>query len=430
MKAALVSAALLLSGMAEPALAQQVDATAEIETASDAPAFLPIVEISYSGNDVTRPQVLQRELVIKPGDPADPALIERSRQGLLDLGLFRSVQVEEQAVDGGVRILFKLDERYYLLPTPRFDAKSDGRYTYGAQLAWSNVGGRNHSLRAYIEQEETQREGVGKETAYAARYVAPFAFGSPYALSVSGSYLTRPVRREDVEFEESFRNTSVGVSRTFSDGAASQGLTLGGGLGLRQQRTSGAAALPAYGTAIAPSVFVSYRDFHYRVYSDVGEFTSLGASFADEDMGSDYNFVDLNTTFVRQYAVGNTEHQTLHFKAYAGAYFNGPDEVEAYALGGASNLRSYEVNFLEGNAYYYVTAEFARPVWKRWLRAVVMIEAGNVFARPEDMDFDEIYGSIGAGLRFRFTHFVNLEIEVGYALPLNGGSGRVFAGGI
>ncbi len=430
MRRVLAAAALLLAG-ATAASAQDTDATLESTRPEfAAQAYPTIVEIGYSGNDVTRPQVLQRELVIKPGDPADPALIERSRQGLLDLGLFRSVRVEQQAVDGGVRILFKLDERYYFLPTPRFDAKSDGRYTYGAQLAWSNVGGRNHSLRAYVEREETQREGVGKETAYAARYVAPFAFGSPYTLSIGGSYLTRPVRREGVGFEESFHNASVGISRTYSDGAASQGLTLGGGLGLRQQRTSGAAALPAYGTAIAPSAFVSYRDFHYRVFSDVGEFTSLGVSFADEEMGSDYDFVDLNTTFIRQYAVGGTEHQTLHFKAYAGAYFNGPDEVEAYALGGASNLRGYEVNFLEGNAYWYVTAEFARPVWKRWLRAVVMIEAGNVFARPEDMDFDKIYGSIGAGLRFRFTHFVNLEIEVGYAVPLNGGSGRVFAGGI
>lgn len=408
---------LLVGGLTEAALAQQQ-------------SYPTIVAIDYSGNAVTRPDVLQRELVIRTGDPADPAQIERSRQGLLDLGLFQSVEAEQQTVDGGVRVVFSVRERYYLLPTPRFDAKSDGRYTYGAQLIWNNVGGRNHTLRVYAERENAEREGVGTETQYAARYYAPFVFDSKYNLTVNSSYTERPVRREEVDFEESFRNASFSISRTFSDSAASQGLTVGGGLGFRQQRTSGLGALPAYGSAIVPSAFVNYRDFHNRIYSDVGEFTSLGISFADENAGSDYSFFATDVGFVRQYAIGTTEHQTLHFRTYAGAYFSGPDEVEAYGLGGASLLRGYDVNFLEGNAYYYSTVEFARPLWRPWLRAVVMIEAGNVFARPEDADFDKVYGSIGAGLRIRVPQFVNLELEIGFALPLDGGSGRVFAGGI
>lgn len=414
----LVVAALL----AGPAWAQD-----EAQTAA---AYPRVVAIEYSGNEVTREAVLRRELVIAVGDPADPERIERSRQGLLDLGLFSAAGVEQQPVDGGVRLVFAVKERYYLLPTPRFDAKSDGRYSYGAQLIWNNVGGRNHTLRVYAERENAEREGIGTETQYAVRYYAPFAFDSRYNLTVSSSYAQRPVRREEVNFEESFRNASFSVSRTFSDGAASQGLTVGGGLGFRQQRTSGPEALPAYGSAIVPTAFVNYRDFHNRIYSDVGEITSLAVSVADENLGSDYSFVATDLGLVRQYAVGVTEHQTLHLRAYAGAYFSGPDEVEAYGLGGASNLRGYEVNFLEGNAYYYAAVEFARPLWRPWLRAVVIAEIGNVFVRPEDADFDKVYGSIGVGLRLRVPQFVGLELEIGYALPLDGDGGRVFAGGL
>ncbi|HEY1076383.1 MAG TPA: POTRA domain-containing protein, partial [Fontimonas sp.] len=266
MKSCLAGVALLCGVFAGPLAAQDAVAGTTVPR---------IVEIAYRGNEVTREKVLQRELVIAVGDPADPERIERSRQGLLDLGLFSAASVEQQPLDGGVRVVFVLRERYFLLPTPRFDAKSDGRYSYGAQLIWNNVGGRNHTMRIYAERENAEREGVGTETQYAARYYAPFVFDSRYNLTLSSSYAERPVRREAVDFEESFRNASFSVSRTFSDGAASQGLTVGGGLGFRQQRTRGIDALPAYGSAIVPTVFVNERDFHNRIYSDVGEITSL-----------------------------------------------------------------------------------------------------------------------------------------------------------
>ncbi|MES0872455.1 BamA/TamA family outer membrane protein [Sinimarinibacterium thermocellulolyticum] len=387
----------------------------------------PIVDIAFEGNDTTQPKVMLRELVVRIGDPADPDALERSRQGLLDLGLFREVEVRTEAIDGGVRVVFRVDERYFLLPTPRFDAKSDGRYAYGAQLHWTNVAGRNHSLRVFAEQEDRRRQGIGRETNYAASYNAPFAFDSPYSLGVSIAYSSRPVETEAGEYEETFRGIGIGVSRSFSDGPASQGLSVGGGLGYQQQRTSGALAPPAYGAALSPSVFVSHRDFHNRIYSDIGRHWRLGARFADESLGSDYGYVDIDTAYVQQWPVGRTEHQTLHLRAYTGAYFSGPDEVKAYSLGGATFLRGYDSSFIEGNAYYYLTAEFARPVWQPWLRGVLIAELGNVFARPEDVEFGKTYGSLGVGLRVRFVRFVNFEVELGYAIPLDGGSGRIFA---
>lgn len=387
-----------------------------------------IVEIAFEDNDVTQPRVMQRELVVAVGDPADPEAIERSRQALLDLGLFRRVYAREEPVEGGVRVVFRVDERYYLLPSPRLDAKSDGRYAYGVQFRWNNVAGLNHTLRVFVEEEERRRQGIGKETNYVAAYSAPFAFDSPYALGIGAGYSTRPVENDDGnEYTENFRSAEIGLSRTFSDGPASQGLTVGGALGWREQRTSGVFAEPAYGNALAPSVFVSERDFHDRIYSNIGRYWRLGAAVAEEGWGSDYSFTEFNGAYVRQIAVGTVEHQTLHLRAYTGLYFSGPEGVEQYGLGGASALRGYDSNFVEGNAYYYLTAEFARPIWKRWLRWVVIAEAGNVFARPEDFDFDRVYASLGAGLRVRFSHFVNFEVELGYSIPLDGGKGRIFA---
>ena len=57
----------------------------------------------------------------------------------------------------------------------------------------------------------------------------------------------------------------------------------------------------------------------------------------------------------------------------------------------------------------------------------MIAEIGNVFRRPEDIHLDKTYGSLGLGLRVRFSHFVNFEVEFGYSMPLDGSSGRIFA---
>jgi hypothetical protein len=66
------------------------------------------------------------------------------------------------------------------------------------------------------------------------------------------------------------------------------------------------------------------------------------------------------------------------------------------------------------------------------MRAVVILEGGNVFDTPSDAGLDRIYTSLGLGLRFRVSWFVNVEVEMGWAFPLNGDAtgARFFAGGV
>jgi len=96
-------------------LAAQVDA----EGADGLPAIAAspnvIAHIEFSGNRVTQPQIMLQEMLVKEGDVADPALIERSRQAIMDLGLFVSVHAAvEPGADGLVlRIIVK--EKYYIL---------------------------------------------------------------------------------------------------------------------------------------------------------------------------------------------------------------------------------------------------------------------------------------------------------------------------
>ena len=67
-------------------------------------------------------------------------------------------------------------------------------------------------------------------------------------------------------------------------------------------------------------------------------------------------------------------------------------------------------------------------MWRPWLRTVVIAEAGNVFAQPNDIDVFDVKASLGLGVRLRISTFVNFEVEAGVAVPVDGGEVRFFAG--
>lgn len=423
MRDAACGAAIVGAVLLQPALAAETDAGSEPT---------PVVrEIVFEGNDTTRAQTLRREIAVRVGAPTSPRQLEASRQAIQDLGLFKQVSVRTEPLADGVRVVFRVVERYYLLPLPRVDAKSDGRYAYGAQLRWDNVWGLNHDLRVIWLEEDQKQQNVGRESQYSASYSIPFIGGSPYGLSVYGGYSTRPVDNDDGStYTETFHDLGFTVSRRLGgSGPPSQGWRLTLGLDYNVQDTAGAAAPPAYGTAWSPSVALRYRDWHYRIYSDVGDLFKLGYSFASENLGSDYHYGRIDSSYAHFMPVGSTDHQTLHFIASGGWYFGGPQPVHPFGLGGSDALRGYEVNFREGDAFWLLQLEFARPLYTPWpwLRGVVILESGNVSRQAEQFWFDSAHTSLGVGLRVRFKNFVNFELEAGYAIPLSGGGGRVFA---
>ena len=117
-----------------------------------AEAWPRIDAIRFEGNAVTQPHVIERELTVAVGDPADPAAIEASRQSVLDLGLFRAVQIDSVPNGDAVTLVVHLREKRFLLILPRLDTSSDKDTSVGAQLRWSNVAGRNHRLAVTAQE--------------------------------------------------------------------------------------------------------------------------------------------------------------------------------------------------------------------------------------------------------------------------------------
>lgn len=399
---------------------------------AEAPAWPRIVEIRFEGNDTTQAKTLLREMLVRVGDPAEPGRIERSRQAVQDLGLFRSVEAKTQEVEGGVRLLLSLREKYYLIPAPRVDANSDGQYAYGLQLRWYNAWGLNHTIRATFKQSERRAAGRGQISQLDASYAAPFVLDSPLGLEGSYRHITQPVE-DPATYDEVRDYARFVLTRAFGKPGepASQGWRLGSGLQWQRQDTRGAGAPPPQGQATALVLNTAYNGQHFNLYSEQGPRFGLELEGAAAALGSDYDYSSATANYENSWYVGSVPHQSLGVFAEGGVYDGGPAGAgDAYAVGGSDNLRGYRLNFRSGDNYYYTGIEYLRPLHWDWLRGTVFIETGDAFGGKNGAGS---YTDIGLGLRLRLPWFVRVELNAGMAWPVGevgkDAGGRFFATG-
>jgi outer membrane protein assembly factor BamA len=384
-----------------------------------------IEDIVFEGNKVTQPLVLRREMLLQPGDPADPDLIERSRQAVQDLGLFRAVTVRQETSPAGIRLVFTVVEKWYLLGYPRLSANSDGQNSFGAELRWNNLWGLNHSLRVLGRSRDGRDAGRGREVSYRLGYQIPFLFDTPYGVSARVAHAETPVT-EPGEYTEVIDDSELLLTRRLSrDGPASQGWSAGAGLLWKRQDTDGSGAPLPQGSATALVAQLDYRDLRDHLFSDEGVLFNTRYEIADRHHGSNYSYTRFTADYRQSLALGSIPHQTLEFGAHLGSANNGPVGTADFNLGGVAGLRGYDHKAFQGDFYYLLSAQYLRPLHWDWLRLVVGVEAGNVF-READYFNDRIHSSANIGLRLRLPRLVNFELELGVALPLTGGDMRYY----
>lgn len=383
--------------------------------------------IVFTGNKTTRERTLLRELPFKPGDQVTAAQLEVGRQAIQNLNLYKKVTLQQRPDgDGGIEAVYELSEKWYVLGYPRVDGNSNGEYAYGVQLDWNNLWGLNHTLRVSALRKETKRVGIGKEQNLSVGYVAPQIFDSLWSLGLAGSYTERPVEDSFGQYHERLEAYQALASRALDRSRPNQGWSVGAGALWTRQATSNGIA--QYGEAFGPVGVFGYRDLKLNIYSEEGLSFSSRVDVAKKDFGADYDFARVTAAAIRYWRVGATPHQTVHVFGDTGLNWDGPRSVRNFTLGGVGGLRGYEHGYREGNAYFRVGTEWARPIFRPWLRAVVIAEAGNVYAQPNEFEPKDVKASIGLGLRLRLPMFVNVQLEAGVAMPMGGGAPRFFAG--
>lgn len=104
--------------------------------------------IIVAGNHKTKDYVILDEMTLRKGSQATDAAMQFDKGRIYSLGLFTSVEVSFDTLEGTGLLLVDVKERWFLIPVPIFGFL-DGdpkKPFYGAGLLHSNVGGRNQKL--------------------------------------------------------------------------------------------------------------------------------------------------------------------------------------------------------------------------------------------------------------------------------------------
>ncbi len=161
------------------------------------PQDILVVGITIRGNKVTRERIILRELLVKEGDVLNTtefyAQLERSRQNLMNTGLFNTVDLLPLFLDMRTVIVeVVVNERWYLWPAVVFDladpnfntwwlTKDLSRVNYGLYLYQYNFRGQNETIYAKAQFGYTEQ--------YALRYKVPYLDkAQKWGFSIGGGY--------------------------------------------------------------------------------------------------------------------------------------------------------------------------------------------------------------------------------------------------
>lgn len=416
------------------------------------------------GNVKTDPQVIQRELLFKTGEPLGLSDLVRSQQRVSALGLFRRVAIQELAQGGARRhdVLVTVEEApattlsygggVELATRQRAGADGNAETTYEFaprgffDVGRRNVGGRNRTLNLYSRLSlrpdavvDPQAEGnlFGfSEYRVVATYRQPRAGGFNADLTVTAA-AEQGVRSS---FNFSRKGMNAEALRRLSPSVRAGG-----------RYTFGTAKIfdvqPDVLTSPIERVFPQVRlssfggTLLYDTRDDLleprqGSFVTAESSLAARALGGQVGFVKSyvqgfwyrrlpgrrNVVFATRATIGLADGFPREVQATdaSGNPIAGETEIiedlpasERFFAGGDTTIRGFALDAVGapntispqgfargGNALLILTGELRVPVWKS-IAVAAFIDGGNVFERVSQFDVGQLRGSVGFGIRYR-----------------------------
>ncbi len=398
------------------------------------PEMETINEIRFEGNKTTRPEIFLQVMLLKIGEPANPDLIERSRQAIMDLGLYKSVTANLLQEDGRAVLLITVKEKYYILPVPKLNRDADNNFTLGAQLRMDNLAGLNQRLKLTYEREKVDTADDLSKTSRL-EYSYPRVRGTPYDIEFNVARTHTPadsvVAGAPEIYQAEVSTAGLGVNRWVQQDTPGVGWRAGSGLTWHKQFYDVYAGTPQdlkEGTAVALTALVEHTHVHDYLYSRDGQVYGYSARFGAPFLGSDSDFTTHRFYLRGYYPVSNKPHRTVDMQVQLGL---GSDQLfgPAYALGGSNTLRGYASGSISGNAFFLVNVEYQTPFYDYYpLLGGVFMDIGNAYPSNSDLNFSDLKTSVGVSLRLKLRSFVKIELRVDYAYALETGETKVYAG--
>ncbi|MGH9145354.1 MAG: BamA/OMP85 family outer membrane protein, partial [Vicinamibacterales bacterium] len=440
-----------------------------------------IDHILIVGNERTKTEIIERELVLKPGQPlADTDMIE-SRRRLNALGLFRRVQItdvrhpgEEARRDvlvtveeslattigggGGAEVGLRLERSAEGgLAEERIEFAPRGFFEIGRRNLWgknrsinffSRVSFRPNGGSATTNDPDTPADsGYGfNEYRVLLTYREPRVFGSTadgllygfleqgvrssfnfnrrgtrleivrrvtLVTTISGRYTLEQTRRFDERYNQSEEQNIDRLFPEFRLSALSSSL-------IRSTRDD--AIDPTRGTLTTVDasfaaralgsqvgfVEVLLKEFFYRQLPGTGRVVFAGGATVGLTRGSSSNITETPN--------GETDSEQLTVPASERFYAGGDTTVRGFALDRLGTRDTIDQDGFPtgGQGLVIFNAELRFPVWGD-LGGVGFLDVGNVYPKVTAINFGELRGSVGLGVRYR-SPIGPIRFDIGFKL--------------
>ncbi len=383
-----------------------------------------IKSIGFEGNFVTKESLLLREMYIKEGDVLDFKKLEASVQGIMDLGLFKSVSyyisedyTQQKKAGDEVRLVFLLEEKYYLLIIPRARVNED-ETNLGIQLRWDNIFGLNHQMRFLVEDRGTE-EGVSKQR-QRIKYNYPNVNGSRFSLSFKMTN-QNDVDEDDIKsfINRKDQNLGVALFKWLNRRGRNKGWFAGVGFDYRFRENKILSGLfeDDEFDAFVIELQYGFKNVHQYEYNRGGKEFGYNLDISHNSLGSDSEFFQHLLFYRSYYQFKSRPGDNLNVQTLLGYSTNDVMGDDAYTLGSNEGLRGYDSGSFEGNTKLLLNVEYLTPDrGYPALRYVYFVDIGNTYNDLTDVLHKNLNTGAGFGIRWKIKAFVkvDLRIDVGY----------------
>ena len=380
------------------------------------------------GNTRTRPWVILRELLFRPGDPYDYEAILMSRRRVARLGFFSEVRLEPLDLEarGPVRDL--------LLEVKEGKAGSLGislgygdyeRQRGSLEISHQNLWGTGRRISARVQASTVEER-------YVLSYTEPWILELPVDLQTRA--LLERTERINLQTREPFyriRRMAVasGVEKALTDTLRVSLLYQYEDTRILEIRPGAVLAPEDQGrtgvSSITPSLFVDTRDHPFDPTS--GSFHGATLKLATRVLASEVDFYKLTLQSSWFFPLGRRAVVALSARGGIGHSSGASPDLpifDRYFLGGRTTVRGYDQDTVGpkgadgtptgGNVMLLGNAEL-RVRLGGGFGGVVFVDAGNVWRLLSQVRLRDLKVTAGLGLRYN-TPVGPLRLDFGYKL--------------
>ncbi len=375
----------------------------------------PISQIRVFGNESTQTRFILKWANLSPGDTLTRESLKQARQNIFDTELFERVNLKTFVDGEQIGIDIELEEKNFTLLIPRLGRNSNGDIKSGLRLRMHNIGGADQTLNMLVEQ--TDLSNGDDDQRYRIEYKLP-QYSKPNYFKWRLSQSTKNTEVDgflNTEYRDYF---SFSIAREFPSTVLHRVITFSTSIDF--ERVSLDVPYPAGSNEIDAGNFnraglkIEYDTVHQQRFKRFGRFFSLSYKQGFTALESDYmsRILEFEMMVFRPLnALDN-----FNSRVFLGVSKDSPFNSPFFDLGGADNVRGLERDISSGDTLVFGNFEYVQGYHEYpGFRSSLFVDIGNVYNNTQSIKLDDIYSTIGVGMRWKLTSFIRTDLFIDIA---------------